>query len=324
MRIIALEEHLVTPMYSEHFPSNRRNNPAMLARQQALGHDVNAELMDIGASRIRAMDAVGVDMQVLSLTQPGAQAFAADIGVPLARDCNDRVAAAIKANPKRFAGFATLATASPEEAAKELERCVKTLGFKGTMINSHTDGEFLDNKKYQPILECAAALGVPIYLHPRTPHPAVMKAYFEGFEDISTAAWGFAMEACTHFLRLVMAGTFDRYPNLVFILGHLGEGLPFWLDRFDDHTRFYMKGRGLKKTPRQYLTENLVITCSGNFSIPAMLCSVMAVGIDNVLFSIDWPYESNRLGVEFLNRLPMAPSDKEKIAHLNAERVLKL
>ena len=296
----------------------------MLARAEALGHDVYAELSDIGASRLKAMDAVGVDLQVLSLTQPGTQAFPADIAVPMARDANDRVAAAVKAHPDRFAAFASLATADPAACGKELERSVKTLGFKGTMINSHTDGEFLDDKKYWPILECAAALDVPIYLHPREPHPAVMEAYFEGFEDLSTAAWGFAMETCTHFLRLVMAGVFDAYPNLRFILGHLGEGLPFWLDRFEDHTRFAMKARGLKKTPRQYLTENLVITCSGNFSTPAFLCSIMALGIDNVLFSIDWPYESNRLAVDFLNGLPLAASDKEKIAHGNAERVLKL
>ena len=119
------------------------------------------------------------------------------------------------------------------------------------MINSHTQGEI---SRRQEILAASSkarqALDVPIYLHPREPHPAVMKAYFEGFEDISTAAWGFAMETCTHFLRLVMAGVFDAYPKLDFILGHLGEGLPFWLDRFEDHTRFYMKRRGLKKTPR--------------------------------------------------------------------------
>jgi predicted TIM-barrel fold metal-dependent hydrolase len=326
MRIIALEEHFATPFFIEKNPNtiSRRGLPAFADRAKALGHEIHTELMDLGASRVKHMDAAGVDLQVLSHTMPGAQMFAPDIAIPLARDANDRAAEAVKAYPKRFAAFATLPTSDPAAAVKELERCVKTLGFKGTMINSHTQGEFLDNKKYWPILEAAAALDVPIYLHPREPHPAVLKAYFEGFEDLSSAAWGFAMEACTHFLRLVMAGVFDAYPKLKFILGHLGEGLPFWLDRFEDHTRFYMKHRGLKKTPRQYLTENLVVTCSGNFSVPAFLCTVMAMGVDNVLFSIDWPYESNKIGMDFFNRLPLAPSDKEKIAHGNAERVLKL
>ena len=324
MRIIALEEHFVTPLFTEHRPQTRARNASLMARAHALGHDVYAELQDLGASRIAAMDATGVTMQVLSLTQPGTQAYGANIAVPMARDANDRVAEAVKAHPARFAGFAALPTADPAASVKELERAVRMLGFKGAMINSHTHGEYLDDKKYRPILECAEALDVPIYLHPREPHPAVMEAYFKGFEDLSTAAWGFAMESCTHFLRLVMAGVFDAYPKLRFILGHLGEGLPFWLDRFEDHTRFHMKARGLKKTPRQYLTENLVVTCSGNFSTPAFLCTVMALGLDNVLFSIDWPYESNKIAVDFLNGLPLAASDKEKIAHKNAERVLKL
>ncbi|MGH7088976.1 MAG: amidohydrolase family protein [Stellaceae bacterium] len=325
MRIIALEEHFATPLYVEQVPNtmSRRRHPAYLDRVAALGHNVHEELMDLGASRLKQMDAQGVDLQVLSLTMPGAQAFAPDIAVPLARDCNDKAAAAVAAHPARFAAFATLPTADPSAAVAEFERCIK-LGFKGAMINSHTQGEYLDNKKYWPILECAAAHDVPIYLHPREPHPAVLKAYFEGFEDLSTAAWGFAMEACTHFLRLVMAGVFDAYPNLKFILGHLGEGLPFWLDRFEDHTRFYMKHRGLKKTPREYLTQNLIVTCSGNFSIPAFLCTMMALGIDNLLFSIDWPYESNKVAMDFLKALPLAPADKEKIAHDNAERVLRL
>jgi predicted TIM-barrel fold metal-dependent hydrolase len=324
MRIIALEEHFVTPLFTEHRPSTRARGASLLARAEALGHDVYDELQDLGAARLKAMDATGVSLQVLSLTQPGTQGFGANVAVPMARDANDRVAQAVKVHPDRFAGFASLATADPNEAAKELERAVKTLGFKGAMINSHTQGEFLDDKKYRPVLECAAALDVPIYLHPREPHPAVMEAYFKGFEDISTAAWGFAMETCTHFLRLVMAGVFDQYPKLRFILGHLGEGLPFWLDRFDDHTRYHMKQRGLKKSPRQYLTENLVVTCSGNFSTPAFLCTIMALGIDNVLFSVDWPYESNKIAVDFLSGLPLAAADKEKIAHANAERVLKL
>jgi predicted TIM-barrel fold metal-dependent hydrolase len=242
----------------------------------------------------------------------------------MARDANDRIHEAIKAHPTRFAGFASLATADPAEAVKELERCVGKLGFKGTMINGHTQGSYLDDKKYWGILEAAQALDVPVYIHPREPHPAVLKAYFEGFPELQTAAWGFAMETCTHFMRMIFAGVFDAFPQLKIILGHLGEGIPFWLDRFEDHTRFAMIERGLKKTPRQYMTENLVITCSGNFSVPSLLCSVMTLGIDNVMFSVDWPYESNRIGVDFLNRLPFADADKAKIAHGNAERILKL
>jgi 2,3-dihydroxybenzoate decarboxylase len=151
-----------------------------------------------------------------------------------------------------------------------------------------------------------------------------MQAYFEGYEELALAAWGFGIDTGAHFLRLVFAGVFDAFPALTFILGHLGEGLPFMLHRINDQTRLAAARRGLKRTPEQYLTENLVVTCSGNFSAPAFLCSVMALGVDNVLFSVDWPYESNVAAVDFLKRQPLDPHDMEKVAHLNAERVLRL
>jgi 2,3-dihydroxybenzoate decarboxylase len=165
---------------------------------------------------------------------------------------------------------------------------------------------------------------VPIYLHPSRPQSAVMQAYFDGYEELALAAWGFGIETGVHFLRLLFAGVLDAFPDLKFILGHLGEGLPFMLHRINDQTRLAAARRGLKKAPAQYLTENLVVTCSGNFSAPAFLCTVSALGVDNVLFSVDWPYESNAAAVDFLLHQPLAPRDLEKIAHLNAERILRL
>ena len=144
------------------------------------------------------------------------------------------------------------------------------------------------------------------------------------YEELATAAWGFTMDTVSHFLRMVYAGVLDTFPNLTFVLGHLGEGLPFFLERLNDHTHYTLARRGLRKTMIEYMTENVVVTCSGFFSVPALLCTVMALGVDNVLFSVDWPYESNRLGAEFLDRLPLSAQDKEKIAHGNAERVLRM
>ena len=323
MRIIALEEHVVTPLYVS--KNVRGPRPISLAdRSRKLGHDISAELMDIWKTRITSMDAAGIDVQVLSLTMPGAQAFDAASAPAIARDANDRMQDAITAHPTRFAGFAALPTADPAAAAKELERTVSQLGFKGAMINGHTGGEFLDDKKYWAIFEAAQALRVPIYLHPRDPHPAVMKAYFEGYEELATAVWGFTMDTVSHFLRMIYGGVLDAFPDLTFILGHLGEGIPFFLHRMNDHTHYSLARRGLRKTMIEYMTENVVVTCSGFFSVPALLCTVMAVGVDNVLFSVDWPYESNRLGAEFLDALPLSAGDKAKIAHGNAERVLRM
>jgi 2,3-dihydroxybenzoate decarboxylase len=151
-----------------------------------------------------------------------------------------------------------------------------------------------------------------------------MQAYFTGYEELALAAWGFGIETGAHFLRLVFAGVFDAFPNLIVILGHLGEGLPFMLHRINDQTHLAAARRGLKRTPAQYLRENLVVTCSGNFSAAAFRCAVMALGVDNVLFSVDWPYESNVAAVEFLRRQPLSRRELEQVAHRNAERILHL
>ena len=324
MRVIAIEEHFITPMYREKVAGNEFRNFYLTSRGRDMGHDIIEENLDLGAKRIAHMDAAGVDMQVLSFGSPGPQAFGADVAIPMAKDANDRMYEAVKKFPKRFAAFAALPTADPKAAADELERCVTKLGFKGAMLHSHQQGEFLDAKKYWPIWQKAEALGVPIYLHPALPHPLAVKAYFEGYEELARAPWGFAVDTSCHFLRLVFSGLFDAYPKLKIILGHLGEGIPFAMHRLDTHARAAAQRRGLKRTPLDYFRENLLVTTSGNWYEPAFVCTLLAMGIDNMLFAIDWPYESNKVGMEFFNRLSLSDSDKHKLAHGNAERLLKL
>lgn len=321
MRIIALEEHFILPREEQNLPpgAHRGND-----REKLLGFDVVAELLDLGDTRLAAMDAAGIDVQVLSHNQPGCQALDAAEAVPVAREVNDLLFDAVKAHPDRFAGLAALPTADPDAAVREFERTVTQLGFRGAMINGHTRGSFLDERKYWGIFECAEALDVPIYLHPSKPHPAVMQAYFAGYEELALAAWGFGIDTGAHFLRLVFAGVFDAFPRVKIILGHLGEGLPFMLHRIQDQTQLAAQRRGLRRTPLQYLTENLSVTCSGNFFTPAFLCTVSALGIDNVMFSVDWPYESNSAAVAFLRGQPLSPRDIAKVAHRNAERILGL
>jgi predicted TIM-barrel fold metal-dependent hydrolase len=242
----------------------------------------------------------------------------------MARDANERLFEVTKKYPGRFAGFAALPSADPEAAAGELERCVRKLGFVGAMIHSHQQGEFLDAKKYWVIWETAERLGVPIYLHPALPHPEVVKAYFQGYEELARAGWGFAVDTSCHFLRILFGGVFDAYPSLKIILGHLGEGLPFAMHRLNAHTHAAAARRGLKKTPLEYLRDNLVVTTSGNWYEPAFVCTLLALGIDNILFAIDWPYEANRTGMEYLRKLSLSDDDRAKLAHRNAERLLKI
>lgn len=324
MKVIAIEEHFITPMYQEKVGANDFRNFYLTSRSEQLGHDIIEQNMDLGAKRLAHMDAAGIDMQVLSFGSPGPQAFGAEVAIPMARDANDRLFDTVKAHPGRFAGFAALPTADPKAAAGELERCVDKLGFKGAMIHGHQQGSFLDEKKYWTIFERAEALGVPIYLHPTLPHPDAVKAYFHDYEELARAGWGFAVDTSCHFLRIVFAGVFDAYPKLRIILGHLGEGLPFAMHRLHDHTYRAAVRRGLKKTPLEYLKDNLLVTTSGNWYEPAFVCTLLALGVDNILFAVDWPYETNRTGMEFLKRLSLSDSDKAKIAHLNAERVLRI
>ena len=281
-------------------------------------------LLDLGPDRIKTMDEDGIAMQVCVLAGNIVQDIDPVQGNELAALSNDRLAEAAKKFPGRITGLAAFAPRDPARAAAELERSVKRLGLKGGIVNSHSLGEYLDDRKFWPIFGAAEALGVPVYLHPREPHPDVLRRWFSGYPELALASWGFAAETCTHYLRLMAAGLFDAHPKLTIILGHLGEGLPFWLARLDDHTRGAFAHRGLKRRSTDYLRDNTVITTSGNFYTPALLCSVMAMGVDNVIFSVDWPFESNKEARQWLDSLPLSVEDKEKIAHKNAERVLKL
>ena len=324
MKTIAIEEHFITPTYREKVAANEFRNFYLTSRSEQIGHDIVEQNADLGAKRLAHMDAAGVDVQVLSFGSPGPQGFGADVAVPMAKDANDRAYEAVKAHPRRFAAFAALPTADPEAAAKELERCVTKLGFKGAMIHGHTQGSFLDEKKYWVIFERAERLGVPIYLHPTLAHPDAMNSYFKGYEELARAGWGFAVDTSCHFLRIVFAGVFDAYPDLKIILGHLGEGLPFAMHRLNDHTARAAARRGLKKAPIEYLRDNLLVTTSGNWYEPAFVCTLLALGADRILFAVDWPYEANTTGMEFLKKLSISDADREKIAHGNAERILRM
>ena len=262
-------------------------------------------------------------MQVLSHCKPGVQEMT-DVqrAIALARTANDYLAEAVAAHPDRFAGMATLATPAPGDAARELERTVRQYGFKGAMINGHTRGAYLDEQRFWPIFEAAEALDVPVYLHPSNPHPAVLDAYYKDYPVLGYAPWGYAVETGTHVLRLILSGVFDRFPRLQMIIGHMGEFLPFGLWRADGRlTRAYPH---LKKSVRSYFLDHFHITTSGVFSTPELVCTASVVGYDNMLFSVDYPFESNAVAVSWFDSLPIADSDRAKLAHLNAERLLKL
>jgi predicted TIM-barrel fold metal-dependent hydrolase len=323
MKIIALEEHFITPREEHDLPPGaQRGND----REKLLGFDVVAALLDLGETRLAAMDAAGIDVQVLSHNQPGCQALDAATAVPAAREVNDLLSEAIKAHPDRFAGLAALPTADPAAAVKELDRAVTRLGFKGAMINGHTRGAFLDDRRFWGIFECAQALGVPIYLHPSKPHPAVMQAYFDRYPELALAAWGFGIDTGAHFLRLVFAGVFDAFPRLTFILGHLGEGLPYYLWRIDNRNN-WMKAPhkyAARKRVADYMRANVHLTTSGHYSTPALLDAIAEFGVDRVMFSVDYPFEDFSDAAQWFDNAPLSETDRRRIGRSNALKLFKL
>ena len=318
MRVIALEEHFWTPAVAEAIGALR--NP-----DAGPDSELGANLADLGERRLAAMDASGVDLQVISHTTPGVQHLDGATAVPLAREANDVLAAAVHKHSSRFAGLATLPTSDPAAAADELSRSVQDLGLLGAMVNGHTSGRFLDDPAFGVLLERFERLDVPLYLHPTEPVPAVREAYYEGFAPavswfLSAAAWGWHSETALHVLRMVLGGVFDRHPRLRMIIGHMGEMLPFMLQRVDDNLP--PRVTGLQRMPSAYVLDHVVITTSGLFSVPPLRCALDVFGIERVLFSIDWPYAPNEEGRRLLEEAPLTGEDLEAFAHGNAERVL--
>jgi predicted TIM-barrel fold metal-dependent hydrolase len=331
VKIIALEEHFLDLGIAKASAaeSDRLSPHFAAAYDPASGLPYTPtveELTDLGAGRLAAMDAGGVSMQVLSAMN--AQRLPAQGGPELARAANDRAAAAVAAHPDRFAAFAALATAAPEAAAAELERCVRELGFVGTMIFGRTEEEFLDAPRFEPVLAAAARLGVPIYLHPGLVPRSTAAANYEGglapiaATRFATAAWGWHNETAVHFIHLVLSGVLDRYPRLQFILGHWGELVPFYLERLNE--ALPKKATGLERTFEQYLRENLYITPSGMWSQAQLQFCLQTVGAERIMFSVDYPFIGNEGASRFLAEADLPEHAKHQIAHTTAEQLFGL
>ncbi len=313
--VIAIEEHYWDEELAKTYAGSEAGRPGEQSKR----------LHDLGAMRLKEMDEAGIDMQVLSHGAPSTQKLPAETAAALTRRVNDRLHAVVAANPARFAAFAALPTAVPEAAADELERTAQELGFKGAMLHGLANGVFLDDKRFWPIFARAEKLDLPIYLHPSLPHADVMRIYYQDyvkdFPMVARPAWGFTVETATLAIRLVLSGVFERHPKLKIILGHLGETLPFLVWRIDQAlTRPGQKALSF----RDIFCSNFYITTSGNFSNPALLCCVMEMGVDHILFAVDWPFVMNPPATLWIQGVPLADEDKAKILSGNVKRLLRM
>lgn len=312
--IIAIEEHFMDADLARH-----------LSHAADPGSPIGQRLYDFLDLRIREMDDAGVDMQVLSHQSPGTQRLGADVAVAATRAVNDALASAIQSAPDRFSGFAMLPTIDPVAAADELTRAVQDLGLKGAMLHGLSHGRFVDEPDFWPIFARAEALGVPIYLHPAMPDKSVIQTYYGPYAQSHPAmvrsAWGFGVEAGTQAVRLVLSGVFDKHPDLNIVLGHLGEAIPFLLARIDES---FARPENAPTNFAETFRNNFHITTSGFFSDAALRCCIDEMGIDRIMFAIDWPYVTNKDGVDWITAFKMAEADKAKLLSGNARKLLKL
>lgn len=314
---IAIEEHFNAVGFEEY----SKAFVSLIDKEEA--RTLGEKLVDFDTLRLAEMDRNGIDYVILSQTGPGVQVVE-DVkeAVARAQENNNFLAGRIKQYPDRFGGFATLPMQDPVAAAEELERCVKELGFKGALVNGHTNGVYYDAPQYDVFWKKLEELEVPFYLHPFNSYDEPY--FYKDHPEIAGATWGWGVETATHALRILFAGVFDRFPKVTLILGHMGEGLPFQRWRFDSRFAVYSHGVKLKKAPSAYIGSNIIITTSGVCSEPTLKGAIGELGPEAVLFSVDYPYESTEAASEFIENSDLDPQVKELICYKNAERIFKL
>ena len=304
-QVIVLEEHFSHPDLLAGMPMKPLGEP----------------LLDLGEGRLSAMDEAGIDLQVISHFPSGPQNLPPERAVPMARAVNDMIHDAVTRRPDRFAGFASLPLTAPDEACRELERAVLQLGMKGAIMHGRAAGVPLDDRRFWPVFEQAQALDVPVYLHPDASPPAVVEAWFKDYPALIGPGWSYTLETANQAMRLMLCGVLDACPKLKLIVGHMGESLPFSIGRSDAQINRRVQ---LKRPLRDYFHDHFWITTAANWSQPALVCSLMEMGADRIMFSVDWPFASNTEGRAFMDAAPISQVDRAKILGGNAAALLKL
>ena len=294
--------------------------------------EVKDRVMDLHGRRIRLMDEHGIEMMLLSLNAPAVQAIPDPKKAnEIARKANDYLAEQVAKRPDRFQALAALPMQDPDMATRELERCVKQMGFKGALVNGFSQvGDpntivYYDMKQFWPFWAAMEKLDVPFYLHPRNPLPQHAKIY-EGHAWLMGPSWAFGQETAVHALRLMGSGLFDAYPKLNVILGHMGEGLPFSMWRVD-HCNAWIPNRHnypAKRKIGEYFQDNFYITTSGNFRTQALLNAMLEIGSDRIMFSTDWPFENIDHAAIWFDAATISEDDRVKIGRTNAQKLFKL
>jgi predicted TIM-barrel fold metal-dependent hydrolase len=320
---IALEEHFA-------IPDTLMDSAGFVP--EGYWPELKSRLLDVQERRIAEMDRHGIETMILSLNAPAVQAIPETARADeIARRANDYLAEQVAKRPTRFQAFAALPMQDPELAIAELERCVKTLGFRGALVNGFSQVAnvggpiYYDLAQYRPFWAKVEELGVPFYLHPRNPLPEDSRIY-DGHAWLLGPTWAFGQETAVHALRLIGSGLFDAYPKLQIVLGHMGEGLPYSMWRID-HRNAWVKGPAKHKAKRKirdYFNENFYLTTSGNFRTQTLIDAILEIGADRILFSVDWPFENVDHAAEWFDAASISETDRLKIGRGNAAKLFGL
>jgi predicted TIM-barrel fold metal-dependent hydrolase len=314
----------------EHFAIDLTIDQSKIYAIPVVWERLKANLLDIEQQRLERMEEGGTAFSILSLNSPGIQGIP-DVkeAIEVARRANDVLAEHVARHPSKLGGFAALPMQDPDVAARELERCVKDLGFHGFMVNGFSQvGDleavaYYDAPRFADFWTAATALGKPFYMHPRDPLPS-REPIYDGFPWLTAATWAFAVETSIHALRLMSSGLFDRNPDLQMILGHFGEGIPFNIWRVDNILRKAPRGLPCKREVGDYLRENVYITTSGNFRTPTLLSTMLEVGSDRIMYSVDYPFETHEDAAGWFDKCEISEADRKKIGRENARRLFNL
>ena len=332
-RVIAVEEHFITEEFMK-VTASLEEGPGEQAEKAFMdGFGQNPQMCNRTTDftmRLREMDESDTDLAVLSLNPPGVQLYADGArATSLAREMNDGLVETIKAHPTRFAGLGSVAPQDPDAAAQEVKRIMGLLGLGGVMINSHTLGHYLDEPEFEPILTALEEENATLYLHPRVPSPAMLQPYSK--YGMLAAVWGFQAEAGTHAVRLIMGGVFDRHPKLKVVLGHCGEALPFWMWRLNNISQRTYDWAGdklgmvkLQRKPTEYLRDNFAVSTSGMDDPDVLAFVIGKLGVENVMFAIDYPYEDSATATRFLADALLTDEQRALVSHGNAERLFRI
>jgi 2,3-dihydroxybenzoate decarboxylase len=314
----------------EHFAIDLTIAQSKVYAKPGVWEKLRADLLDVEQQRLERMAEGGTDFSILSLNAPGTQAIPDPTeAITVAQRANDVLAEFVSRHPRKLGGFAALPMQDADAAARELERCVNELGFHGFMVNGFSqigDADtifYYDDPRFGDFWAAAAALGKPFYLHPRDALPQYAKV-LEGFVWLGAPTWGFAMETSAHALRLLTCGLFDRYPGLQMILGHMGECIPFHIWRIDHTLKIAPRGSPAKRAVSEYLRDNVFITTSGVFHTPALVQTMLTVGSDRIMYSVDYPFETHAEASCWFDSCEISETDRTKIGRDNARRLFGL